>query len=1202
MRYGGVTAALERKCGRLHPSKLPAMLKVRLFGQIVLQVDDEPIPIRVPARALALLAYLVCDRSRPHPRDAVAFAFWPDSAEAEARSKLRTHLHYVVRGLLPAPINGEPWLLTDKRSVQWNPSAPIWLDIDEFGRLAADPSSADAAIALYTGDFLAGLDERWAEAPRAHLRERAMALLQDSIERARAQGDAARAVAAAQRVLEIDPYRENAMRALITLRSESGDRAGALMTYRNFVERLKADLGAEPMPESVAAYESVATSNGAAGAPAAKRTALPTGTVTFLFTDIQGSAQRWASHRAAMPAALQRHDAILRTAIETNGGAVFKTVGDGYCAAFARAADAVAATLAVQRELSGQDFSEVEGIAVRMALHTGPAHERGGDYLGPTVDRTARILEIGHGGQVLLSIDCEVQVRDLRASGLTFVDLGLHRLRDLAAPEHLFQLGAPDLPSTFPELRSLNVLSNALSPQITPLVGRHKELVAIRSLYEEARLVTLTGAGGIGKTRVALQVAADLLDADGAWFVDLAAVDDPALVESAIAEALDVRDPGLAPSLIDATINLLRNKHALLVLDNCEHVIDAAARGADRLLRGCTVLRIIATSREPLGIAGEHVFRLPTLTVPPPDRAATAAALMEYSAAELFVSRARAAQQSFVLNDANAEFVATIVRQLDGIALAIELAAARAGAMGLAQLSRRLDQRFKLLTGGSRTALPRQQTLRDTIAWSYDLLPENERRVFRRLATFSGGFTLDLAVASFADDELEDHEVLDLLTRLVDKSLVHTEPVEGDVRYRLLESTRAYARERLIDAGEEAAATRAHALACLALAEKLEARWIAAGRLENEAAARRELDNWRAALRWTLRQQSHLSIGLRLAAALRCVWSRYGPAEGRTWIREALAAGTDTIACDFAPKLNLADAQLSMLLNEYRRALSSAQVAIGGFDTEACAEEIAEAQLYAGVALGLLGSTQESEDLLQAALATFQAAGLVYRIASALQGLAICRVSRGDLDGARTFFADALHAYEVSGAEASAAHMALNLAEAEFQAGNAERALKLAQRALASDRARHDDNGVVYDLCNASAYLLALGRPVEAVRDASEALALSTQCGISIGAYLAMQRLAASAALHPEHCGDAVKPQLTSTRLLGFVSARFNDLGYMREFTELREYDAALAALTLTLENDALETIMLEGQLWSDERAQKEAMTLFGHNATPTLR
>ncbi len=374
----------------------------------------------------------------------------------------------------------------------------------------------------------------------------------------------------------------------------------------------------------------------------------PTGTVAFLFSDIEGSAIRWETHRAEMQEAVRRHDALMRAAIERNDGYVFKTIGDAFCAAFATVPEAVTAALDAQRAVEAADWNAVDGLRVRMAIHAGVADERDADYFGPAVNRTARLMAIGYGGQVLLTRAAKELSGELLPPHTELLDLGQHRLRDLNAPEHVFQLHGPDLPQEFPALRSLDVLPNNLPMHLTPLIGRDEEIAEIQALVERSRLVTLTGAGGIGKTRTALQVAADTLrgDGDGVWFVDLAPLDDPALVPSAIAEVFNVADEGESRHLIERVATALKAKTLLIVLDNCEHILSAAADAVDRLLHLCPKVRILATSREPLGIAGEESYRMPTLSVPPESERMTAQRVTQYAAATLFVDSGprRAAQ------------------------------------------------------------------------------------------------------------------------------------------------------------------------------------------------------------------------------------------------------------------------------------------------------------------------------------------------------------------------------------------------------------------------------------------------------------------------------------------------------------------------------------------------------------------------------
>jgi predicted ATPase/class 3 adenylate cyclase len=536
---------------------------------------------------------------------------------------------------------------------------------------------------------------------------------------------------------------------------------------------------------------------------------IPTGTVTLLFTDIEGSTRLWDAEPEAMTRGLRRHDEILRSSIELAGGYVFKTVGDAFCAAFSTAEAALDAVLSAQRALVGQEWPTTQPILVRMGLHTGACEERDNDYFGPAVNRVARLESAAHGGQVLLSGATAELLSQSLPAGVTLRDLGPHRLKDLGRPEQVFQLEADFLPSAFPPLASLDNpdLPNNLPGQVSPFIGRERELGAVRTLAASARLVTLTGSGGSGKTRLALETAVELLDValDGVWFVDLAVVTDGEQVPGAVAAALELPDHS-GPAVLASILEVLTGQDAVILLDNCEHVIDEAARFCEQVIRYCPRVRFLATSREPLGIEGERVYRVPSMSLPPRD-AISAADLAGSDSVTLFVERARSHEPGFVLDDAAAPLVATICRRLDGIPLALELAAARLSSMSLRHLSERLDQRFRLLTGGSRNALPRQQTLQATVDWSFDLLSVAERETLRRLSVFAGGFELEAAEAICAAGVIDAIDVMDLLGSLVDKSLVLAErtTVEGaeSVRYRLLETVRQYAAQELFKSASE---------------------------------------------------------------------------------------------------------------------------------------------------------------------------------------------------------------------------------------------------------------------------------------------------------------------------------------------------------------------------------------------------------------
>jgi predicted ATPase/class 3 adenylate cyclase len=545
--------------------------------------------------------------------------------------------------------------------------------------------------------------------------------------------------------------------------------------------------------------------------------------VTLLFTDIEASTRLWEAHPDEMRVALARHDLLVRGAIERAGGRVVKPAGDGFCTVFETAGAGVRAAVGLQRALAAEDWPPRTPIRVRAALHTGACEERDGDYFGPPVNRVARLMAVGHGGQTLLSGATRELVRDTLDADVSLRDLGEHRLKDLLRPERVFQVCAFDVPDIVTPLRSLDnpALLHNLPEQVTSFVGRDRDVKEVCGALEFSRLVTLTGAGGVGKSRLALQVAVDLLDGagDGVWLVELAPLADPGLVASAVMSALWLREqPGR--SVADVLVDALADRRLLLVLDNCEHVRDAAAELANELLRSCPGVVILATSRQPLGIAGEHVYRVPSLDLPPPD-ASDVADVAGCSAAELFLQRAAQHRSGVTLDARNAAAVAAICRRLDGIPLAIELAAARLASLSIEELLARLDHRFRLLTGGDVSALPRHRTLRALIDWSYDFLTPAEQVALSRLSTFAGGFTLEAAQAVAGGDGVDEWETLNLVAALVDKSLIQVDETDGTTRYRLLETVRQYATERLDAQGETeaAAARRSHRDYYLSLSE-----------------------------------------------------------------------------------------------------------------------------------------------------------------------------------------------------------------------------------------------------------------------------------------------------------------------------------------------------------------------------------------------
>jgi predicted ATPase/class 3 adenylate cyclase len=906
----------------------------------------------------------------------------------------------------------------------------------------------------------------------------------------------------------------------------------------------------------------------------------PTGTVTFLFSDIEGSTKRWDHHREAMQAALRHHDELLHGAVESNGGHVFKTVGDEFCSVFSRAHEAVNAAVAAQHAIGAEDWSAVEGLRVRMAIHTGVTDERDGDYYGGTVNRVARLLSIGHGGQVLLSGVAQGLVHDRLPSQASLIDMGLHRLKDLSAPEQVFQLRAPGLLESFPPLKSLDAFPNNLPAQLTPLLGRDEEVAAVAQLVRQSRVVTLLGSGGIGKTRTALQVAADLVQDDGSWFVNLASIDDPANVPSAIAGVFNIADEGGSQALVDRIVAALRMKSLLIVLDNCEHVVVAAAHAIDRLVQGCPKMRILATSREALGIAGESLYRMPLLAVPPDNGAITADRVVQYPAAALFVARAKATQQNFTVTDQNAPALAQIVRRLDGIALAIELAASRVKVLNLQQLAQRLDDQLKLLTGGSRNVLPRQQTVRALIAWSYDLLDDGERSMLRQAAIFRGSWTLEAAEAVWQDQSDSGSDALDLVTALADKSLlVVEEAIGGEQRYRLLESTRAFAQERLEELGEADSAGRRHCEYYAAFAEEVGAQFWSSDTDAWIGRVRLDLDNFRRAIRFGL-SGADTEVAVSTVAALRWYWDQVAVREGRELVGEAQRALAQAGRARTRALLSLS---VAMLWAE-RRA-EGATAALSMFSE-------AGSDLFRAEALGALASARGDEadfagaiQALEEALVLARAANLQRLAAMLLSSLGYWQACAGNAEAAIAALEAAMPAIRRSNDLRLLARSQAIGAELAFASGDVEKALASAREAEAIYRERSNE-GTMFcaTLGNLAAYLIAAGEIAEARRYACEALDLAAKREDTYYSAICIGHLARIAA--------ETRAPAEAARLLGFVDAACARLGSVREPTEKKSYDRTVELIRAALPEDRIVALMKEGAAMDQETAIVEALAI----------
>ncbi|MBV9039548.1 MAG: LuxR family transcriptional regulator, partial [Acidimicrobiia bacterium] len=599
--------------------------------------------------------------------------------------------------------------------------------------------------------------------------------------------------------------------------------------------------------------------------------ALPIGTVTMLLADVEGSTRLWETDPDAMTAALARLDRVVTEAIAGHGGVrpLEQGEGDSFVVAFSRASDAVACALDLQR-------APLAPIRLRVGLHTGDAQLRDeGNYMGPVLNRTARIRDLAHGGQTVLSGATHDLIVDSLPADAWLTDLGSHRLRDLARPERVVQLCHPDVPVEFPALRSIDAFVHNLPVQLTSFIGREAEMADVRRLVGENRLVTLTGAGGAGKTRLALQVAVELLSEfeGGVWQVDLAPVSDPDVVPIVVVRALGLQDE-LGRSTMETLVRFLGGREALVVLDNCEHLLDTSAALIEELLRACPALSILATSREPIGVDGEVTWRVPSMS-------------LADDAIELFANRAQRARPGFVITADHAESVAEICRRLDGIPLAIELAAARLRAFSPAEIVAGLHDRFRLLTGGARTAVRRQQTLRASVDWSHALLTEPEQVLFRRLAAFAGGFDLEAAQAVGGGEGIDRHQVVDELALLVDKSLVATEDSHLATRYRLLETVRQYALEKLGESGEADAVRTRHRDHYLAMASALDE--PASGEYRHHLErVQADVDNLRGAFQWCL-EVSDVEAALRLTSSLQPLWlGQSRLLEGLSWFDAAL--------------------------------------------------------------------------------------------------------------------------------------------------------------------------------------------------------------------------------------------------------------------------------------------------------------------------
>lgn len=945
----------------------------------------------------------------------------------------------------------------------------------------------------------------------------------------------------------------------------------------------------------------------------------PLGTVTLMFTDIEGSTRTWEEHPHEMQVALARHDALIRGAIEAANGFVFKAVGDGFCASFVTARDAVDAVLNAQLALMAESWPEEAAIRVRMALHTGAVESRDGDYFGPPVNRVSRLLSTAHGGQSIVSHTTFELVRDYVPEEVTFKDLGGHQLKDLARPEQVFQLLHPALPADFPALKSLSNHPNNLPQQLTTFIGREKEVEELQALLEKNRLVTLTGSGGTGKSRLGLQAAANTLERypDGVWLVELAPTSDPGLVVSTVAETLGVKEaPGT--TVQQALIEYLKPKHLLIVLDNCEHLINAAAKLVETLLRGCPDIQILASSREALGIAGEQTYRVPSLSLPDPNKAHTAASLSHFEAVRLFIDRAVLAKPDFEVTNENAPTVASLCFHLDGIPLAIELAAARVRSLSVDEIESKLDHRFRLLTGGSRTALPRQQTLRALIDWSYDLLNESEKALLNRLSVFAGGWTLEAAEPVCSGEPLEDWEVLTLLTSLCDKSLVVTDEQNEATRYRLLETVRQYAQDRLSESGEESTWRDRHLDYFLALAEEADKHlrgkdqktWIR--RVESEH------DNIRVALDWSGSDPERSALEeVLLAAAMTQWWYVRGHfSEGRARLEHALSHQPEVDASVRSKVLSGVGnfALIQSLSDEAEQYFAEA---LQLTETQKDRTGILRAQRGLANVYWHRQDLDQAADLNERTLALAREEGDLDATAAILLSLGLIAVNRGHCDEGIALYEQSLAIFQELGNQRAAALVVGNLGGACYTLGDFEGTRKYFTESLESRRDLGDQWGI-------SGALMHLAFAACELKDYDNAIALFEECGallqklgnphvhawclhglgkVALGqGDLAKARKYAADALHVWRESKAIVATLPSVELFALInlaegspSTAVHLLGYAEKAHEeskvppygweKRLRDDAISPVRLCMGHGAFDRVWAEGRELTPEQA-----------------
>jgi predicted ATPase/DNA-binding SARP family transcriptional activator len=1060
-------------------------MKFRVLGPLEVWRGDQALSLG-GAKQRALLAILLIEANHVVGLERLAELLWRDEPPATSDHIIEVYVSQLRRALEPA---GAPYqVLVRKPSGYMLQVARDAVDAAEFQDLveaarSAAPDQAEAqltrALSMWRGPALADFTgEPFAVSEAARLNELRLHAREERIEAELALGRHGRLIGELQALVEEHPLRERLCGQLMLALYRSGRQAEASDLYQRTRQRLVDELGMEPGPDLQLLLRRILQQDaGLVAAPSGHPTPiLPSGTVTFLLTDVEGSTRRWDRNPAAMRLAMEAHDEILGRLITAHGGMQVESgrEGDSILATFTRASDAVACGVAMQLELGAQEWPEGADVHIRVAINSGEAELRSGHYYGPAVYRCARLLATGHGDQVLLTQATRDLVVDAMPEGVGLRELGSHVLRNLERPEVVFQVFAGGLRAEFPPLKSVDPRRHNLPVSPNSFVGRAGELAQIKERLAANRMLTLVGSGGTGKTRLALRAATDLIDGfrDGVWLVELASLTRPELVAQTAAEAIGVREEGGRP-ILKTLCEWLRDKNLLLVLDNCEHLVPAVVSLADRLLRECPDVRLLATSRAALRVNGEAITRVGPLS--------------ESDAVVLFADRSSAVQPDFRMTEDNSQSVVQICRRVEGIPLAIELAAGRARMMAPAEILTRLQDSFSVLAGGSRSADARHETLKAAMDWSYRLLNEEEQRLFRRLSVFAGGFSLEAAEAVCTYDGLDRDAVMRLLGRLVEQSLVNVNMAgqgPARTRYRLLETVRDYGREKLEELLEADGTRRRHAAYFLALAEAAAPKLDGRDRLEWLASLNLDRDNLRAVFEKS--NGAAADTELRLAVALKGFWDAQGGySEGRVRVTSALSRGgkpsrmrAEAMQCagfmawaqgDFSAATSWCEKSLKVcrrLRDRRGEGMCLQQLGQIAFQQEdfsrarsfldlglAIALELRDERLASlcRIRLGIIALRESdlaaSSQLLQASLESGRRAGYEEMVVMSLSALGHLAIREGRLDEAGALLSEGLAIWRDRGVPRQIASLLEAFAVLAVARGDAPRALRLAASA-----------------------------------------------------------------------------------------------------------------------------------------------------------